>query len=73
MSVYFELTIVESLFRSPWQARSSAIILLEQAESRLTLGPLKLKNQLSLFASKLIASPVTAYLGSTSGSFTNII
>jgi hypothetical protein len=48
--VLFGLTMFESLLRNPWHATSSAIILLEHAESKLTLGPFKLKNQLILFA-----------------------
>ena len=39
-------------------------MLLEQAESKLTHGPVKLKNQLSLAASIEDAEPVAAYVGS---------
>lgn len=63
----------ESPFRRPWQAMSKAIMLLEQAESRWTLGPVKLKNQLSRFANILIDEPVAACLGSLSWSFNVMI
>lgn len=45
-----------------WQARSTAMRLLEQAVSTLTLGPSRSKNQLTLFASMLVAVPVARYL-----------
>lgn len=62
----------ESRLRSPWQAISSAIRLLEHAESKFTLGPVKWKNQLSLFATMFIDTPVAVYLGISSTSFVMI-
>jgi hypothetical protein len=62
-------TMFDSPDRSPCTDMSSAIMLLEQAESKLTLGPVKLKNQLIRFASIACESPVAAYVGRFSGSF----
>jgi len=65
-------TIEESPLRSPWHAMSKAMRLLEQAESKLTLGPLKLKNQLMRFARSAIPSSVAEYLGMSSVSFSEV-
>lgn len=43
-------------------------MLLEQAESKLTQGPVKLKNQLKRAASMLGATPVAVYIGRVIGS-----
>ena len=60
----------ESPLRSPWHAKSNAIILLEQAESTLKQGPVRLKNQLSRAASMEFATPVAVYRGNKSLSLT---
>ena len=52
--------MLHDLSRNWEQAQSSAMPLLEHAESRLTLEPLRSKNQLSRLASKDPATPVAA-------------
>lgn len=49
--------------RRPWHAKSRAMRLLEHAESRLMLGPVRSKNQLMRFASMLSEVPFALYLG----------
>lgn len=61
-----------SLSRRPWHARSKAIMLLEQAESKLTQGPVKLKNQLKRAANMLGATPVAVYIGRVNGSLLRV-
>ena len=51
------------------QARSTASKLLEQAESRLQLAPVKPKNQLSRFASMERSHPTLQWLAAVSESF----
>lgn len=48
---------------------SNATMLLEHAESRFKLGPLKSKNQLTLFASIVAVPPVDEYFEANVGSF----
>ncbi len=62
------LTIDASRVLKSWQARCRAVKLLEQAESKFIDGPLRLKNQLTRFATIDIDRPVAAYRCSVSGS-----
>jgi hypothetical protein len=58
-----------SSHRSPWQAKSRAIKLLEQAESRVMLGPVRSKNQLIRLANMLSEAPLALYFGLRSRSW----
>jgi hypothetical protein len=54
------LTMSQEPVCNAWQAISSAMAVLEQAESRPILGPWRLKNQLRRFASMLRLIPSAA-------------
>lgn len=62
------LTVLHDPSRSDLQAISNAMAVLEHAESSPILGPCRLKNQLSRFASRLKPKPTAAYVGGHSGS-----
>lgn len=58
----------ESPTRRLWQARCKHAMLLEQAVSRLMLGPFKSKKWEIRFDNIAVPFPVMKYLGSVSGS-----
>lgn len=67
------LTMETSPNLRPWHARWAAVRLLEQAVSKLILGPRRSKNQLSRFESMAVPVPVAMYLRSISGSLPTML